>query len=102
MPVQRIVGSVNTIPVKQVRARVRQVGVPNLVRVFRKHYACLLVAPGAVEKAELDLFGMRGKECKVDALTVPGRPQRVRAAGPHLPPRSHRSTESEDQSAQRR
>ena len=51
MPVRRIEGSVNTVAVKQVRASIRQVGVPDLVGIFRKHDARLLLTAGAIEQA---------------------------------------------------
>src|ERR1700737_2429846 len=85
MPVRRIKGSVNTIPVKQVRASVRQVGVPDLVGIFRKHDARLLMAAGAIEQAQLDFFGMRRKNRKVYTLTVPSGPERVGMTRPDLP-----------------
>src|ERR1700757_2579886 len=49
MPVRRIEGPGNTIPIKQVRTSVRQVGVPDLISVFRKHDARLLLAAGTIE-----------------------------------------------------
>src|ERR1700720_1396382 len=85
MPVRRIKGSVNTVAVKQVRPSVRQVGVPDLVGIFRKHDARLLLAARAVEQAQLDFFGMRRKNRKVHPLTVPSGPERVWTTRPDLP-----------------
>src|SRR4051794_18497682 len=89
MPVRRIEGPVNTISVKQVRASVRQIGVPDLVGIFRKHDARLFLEAGAIEQAKLDPFGMRRKNRKVHTLAVPSGPERVRATRPDLPRRSH-------------
>src|SRR5262245_62220407 len=83
MPIHRIEWSIDSVPVKQIGSSVRQIGVPDFVGVFGKDDAGLLMPAGAVEEAELDFFGVRRKDRKVDAFTVPSRSERVRAARPH-------------------
>jgi hypothetical protein len=89
MAIGGIVGPVNAVAVKQARTGIRQISVPDLVGIFRKHDARLLMAAGAIEQAQLDLLGMRRKDREIDALTVPSGPKRVRATRPHLPWRRH-------------
>ena len=89
VPVGRIERPVDAVAVKQVRPRVRQIAVPDLVGIFRKHDARLLLAAGAVEQAQFDLFGMRRKKREIDAPAVPGRAQRIGTARPHLRWRRH-------------
>src|SRR6266404_548883 len=89
MAIGGIEGPVNPVAVKQARTGIRQIGVPDLVGVFRKHDARLLMAAGAIEQAQLDLLGMRRKDREVDAFTVPSGPKRVWATRPHLPRRRH-------------
>src|SRR5689334_24812128 len=39
---------------------------------------------GAIEQAQLDLFGMRRKNREIDPLAVPARPERIWPPRPHL------------------
>ena len=84
VPVRRVEGPVNAIAVKQVRASIGQIGVPDFVGIFGQHDARFLTAAGAIEQAQLDLFGMRRKDREIDALAVPGRAERIRPTRPHL------------------
>src|SRR6267143_4804629 len=56
VPIRRIVWSVDAVAVKEVRARIRQVSVPDFIGVFRKHDPRLLAVPRAIEQAQFDLL----------------------------------------------
>src|SRR5207237_10127851 len=51
VPIRRIVWSVDAVAVKEVRASIRQVSVPDFIGVFRKHDPRLLAVPRAIEQA---------------------------------------------------
>jgi hypothetical protein len=57
-----------------------QIPVPDFVGVLGKLQALELALAAIIEEAELDLAGMRRKQRKVDAETVPRRAKRKRAA----------------------
>ncbi len=57
---------------------------PDLIGVFRQFKSLQLLPAFDVEKAELDLGGVRGKQREIDTQPVPGRAKRE---GPALPDR---------------
>src|SRR5882724_13633983 len=67
----RVVGSMHAIGVQQSGPRFRQVAVPDLVCVFRQLQSLDLAPAAGIEEAQLDLFGVLGKEREVNALPVP-------------------------------
>ena len=81
------VGAVHPVAVQQPGPRFRQVAVPHLVGVLAQGEALHFPPAVGVEDAELDLVGVLGEKREVDALAVPGRAERVRAARPY---RRHR------------
>ena len=87
----RIVGPVNAIAVKQPRSCVRQVTMPDLIGLLAQRNALDLAAAFRVEQAQLDTFGVLGKQPEVHAFPVPGRAQRVRPARPDRYERLHRT-----------
>ena len=94
VPVRRIVGPIDTVAVKQVWTGVRQVGMPNLVGVFRKHDPRLLVSTRAIKQAQLDLLGMRRKDGEIHSFPVPSGSQRVRTTRPNFGRWSHQRLKS--------
>ena len=76
MPGIRFVGTVDPIAVDHSRMGVGQIAVPDLIGVFGQFDAFQFLLALAVEQAQLDLGGMRGKQRKVDAQPVPGCAQR--------------------------
>src|SRR5712671_3415294 len=84
MPGGGIVRPMHAIAIELVGPHLRQIAVPYLVGVIGEFDARLLVLPGPVEQAQLDLFGMGREQREIDALAVPRRAERIRQPGPHL------------------
>src|SRR5512146_3114907 len=78
MPIQRIVRPMHTIAVELSWLGLRQITVPHLLGVFWQREARKFFRAATVEKAELDFFRMRGKQCEIHAATIEGRAQWVR------------------------
>ena len=59
MSIRRVVRPVNAVAVKEVWTRIRQIGVPDFIGVFREHDPRFFAVARAIEQAQLDLFGVR-------------------------------------------
>ena len=82
---RRVVRSAHAIAVRLPRPDVGQVAVPHEIGPFRERDARRLPRRlRAVEEAQLHLVGMLREDREVDAGPIPGRPERVRLAGPDL------------------
>ncbi len=81
VPVGRVVGAVHAVAVQGARPQPRQVPVPHLIGILRQRVARDLAASACVEDAQVDALRVCREEGEVHARTVPGRSQRVGAAG---------------------
>src|SRR5690606_36048237 len=80
----RIIGAVNSIPVKLTRSDIGQIGMPNLVRMLFDCDALRLAGRViAIEEAELYPSSVFREKSKIDALAIPVCSQRIRFTGPH-------------------
>jgi hypothetical protein len=77
VPAFRIVGAVDPIAIELAGAHIREVAVPDLVRVFRQRHPVGLALAFRIEEAEFDLLGVRGEQREIDAAAVPGRAKRI-------------------------
>jgi hypothetical protein len=89
VPALGSIGAVDAVTVQLAGPQVRQVGVPDLVRVLGQRHPRRLTPPGGIEQAQLDPFGMQREQREVDAASVPVRTERIRLAGPDAQ-RAHR------------
>ena len=81
-PFRRIVGTVNPVAVAQSGPGVGQIAMPDLIGLLGQLDALDLAPALGIEHAQLHALGLLREEREVDALAVPCRAQRVRAAGP--------------------
>src|SRR5579862_2970000 len=77
-----VVRSVNPISVKQARASLGQVAMPDLVRLFGQRNAMGFPAPRIVEKAQLHLLGVLRKQGEVHSFAIPGGSEWIWLTGP--------------------
>ncbi len=78
----RPVGAMHPVTVQQIGPGFRQIGVPDSAGALAQRDLCDLVLALGVEQAQHHLFGVLRKQSEVDALSVPGRPKRIRPARP--------------------
>ena len=81
MAARRVIGTVHAVAVKLTGPDIRQVAVPDLMGLFRQIDTLGFAPALRVEQAELDAGRVGGKQRKVDAFSVPCRPQRIGQAG---------------------
>ena len=79
---RRIVGAMNAIAVELPRANVRQIAMPNLVRVFRQADPRGLLSPGFVEQTEVHPFGIFREQGEIHAHPVPFGATRIGCSRP--------------------
>ena len=85
VPGARVVRAAYPVAVQLPRPDVEQVAVPDEIGPLRQGKTSgLSRRVGAVEEAQLHLLGMLREDREVDTLSVPGRAERVRLAGPDL------------------
>ena len=77
------IGPVDAVAVQLAWAQVRQVAVPDLVRVLGQRHPRRLAPTAGIEKAQLDPLGVHREQREVDAAAVPVGAERIRRAGPH-------------------
>jgi hypothetical protein len=82
MAVARLIGPINTISIERARPCIRQIAVPDLIGVLWQRHTIDLAYTRGIEEAELHSLGMPREQGEVDALTVPGRTQRIGFARP--------------------
>jgi hypothetical protein len=80
----RLVGTVHAVAVIGSRVGIRQIAVKDLIRVFGQLDACLLTLAARIEETDLDLGRVLREQREVRALTVPGRPHRMRQTFPDM------------------
>ena len=83
------VRSVHAIAVEHARTRLRQVAMPDQVGLLAQLDALQLAPARVVEDAQFDFLRVFGEQREVDALAVPGCPERIGAAGPDRVNRVH-------------
>ena len=81
MAVDRIVRPVDAISVERARSQPRHVAVPDFVGIFGQGIARDFPATAIVEHAQIDAFGVRGKQREICSRTVPRGAQGVGAPG---------------------
>ena len=86
---QRVIRSVDPVAIEQTRTGFRQIAMPDLVGVLRKHHPMSLLASILVEKAQLDLFRILGENGEIHPFSVPGRALRIGSAWPDCGLRLH-------------
>ena len=86
----RSVGPVHAVAIERPRARLGKIAVEDLVGALRKGYPLQFAAARRIEDAEIDGLAVLGEQRKIDALAVPFRAARIRAAGPDFGNRFHR------------
>ncbi len=84
----RFIRSVDPVAVQGPRTRLRQVAVPDLVRVLAQLDALQLVLAGLIEDAQLDFSRVGREQREVDAFAIPCRASGVGLAGPDRGDRS--------------
>src|SRR5215469_4198654 len=79
----RIIWTINSVTIQQSRASLWKVAMPNLI-ILPTYSDSFDLAPSfRIKQAKLDSLGMFGEKRKVNALTIPGRAQRMCLSGPH-------------------
>ncbi len=82
MAALRVVGPMDTVAIQQTRPCFGQVTVPDHVGMLAHVDALDFMLAGRIEDAQLDAFGMFGKQGEVDALAIPGCATRIGRTGP--------------------
>src|SRR5271170_7182573 len=72
-----LIGAVHAIAIDCARPDPRHVAMPNLIGVFGEIDARGLALAFLVEQADLDSARMRREQGEIDAVPVPGGPERV-------------------------
>jgi hypothetical protein len=81
MPLAGLPRTGDAVAVPLSRTDLRQIDVPDVIRVLNQGDARRLGELGPVEQAQLHAGGVLGEEGEVDAGAVPGRAERIRLAG---------------------
>ena len=71
-PAVRIIGTVDTVTVKEPRTRLRQIGMPDVIGLLLNVEPCHLVRTSWIEETQLDSLGMLGEEREIDSSPIPG------------------------------
>src|SRR6185312_7041567 len=76
------VGAMNAIPIDGPRNHLRQVSMPDLVRIFWQRNSLNFLFPSRAEKTNLYLSGVLGKKRKICTFTIPSCSSRKRRTFP--------------------
>ena len=76
----RLIGAVDAIAVDGARAGGRHVAMPDFIGVFWKVNARDLPASRGIEHTKLKTLGISRKHSEICTQTIPGSPERIRAA----------------------
>jgi hypothetical protein len=78
----RVVRAINAIAIDKTRAGFGKITMLDLVGLLLQLNSTYFAAPMLIKETQFDFFRVFGKYRKIDALTVPGSAQRVRASPP--------------------
>src|SRR5262245_21985849 len=70
MALHGLIRAMNTVAVKLSRPCSSEVAVPDVFGAFRQRKSFSLASVAGVEQAELDLLGMRRKDCEICSFAI--------------------------------